>query len=498
MLSAPSVVSLFAGIGGFDLGLTKAGFRVAAHVEQDSNCQKLLRSKFPEALCISDVRDVSSGNTATPDVLCGGWPCQDLSVAGLRAGLAGSRSGLFYEFTRIAYELQPSFVLWENVPGLLNSDQGRDMLRVVREFQRIGYCGGWRTLDAQYLGLAQRRRRVFGVFARRDIGAQCCAEILSLSEGMRGHPAPCREARKRASDPSQGGPAKCLGTFSGGIDREDRHTLICREVAHDGVCHQAKGGDPTTDNYVTHTLRGEGFDASEDGTGRGTPLVATCAPPLTGNPYGDHESRDGLLVAFSSKDSGDDAGPLSPTLRSMNFRDSHMNGGGQVAVFDPTQITSPVNYSNPREGDPSHPLAARGHPPVAYRTAGNCGPFEQGDKTACLNTSSDPCQTIVAFDLRGREGGSQFEGPHDTANIRSASGGSSRSYVAQSAVRRLTPKECERLQGFPDDFTAGFSDSCRYRMLGNAIAVPVAEWIGRRFMRALLALRASGTLAPAS
>lgn len=199
---------------------------------------------------------------------------------------------------------------------------------------------------------------------------------------------------------------------------------------------------------VAHALRADGFDASEDGTGRGTPIVPVA--------------------------------------------------------FDTTQITSAGNFSNPRPGDPCHPLAAGAHPPA------------------------------VAFDLRGREGGAQFEGPHDTANIRAASGGSSRSYVAQQAysimpqnsgkdykarpvdvaqpimaagptggnqggdyiatnwaVRRLTPEECEKLQGVPVGYTkipwrGKAAELCpdgpRYKALGNSWAVPVVRWIGERLL----------------
>ena len=165
--------------------------------------------------------------------------------------------------------------------------------------------------------------------------------------------------------------------------------------------------DYETETMVAHALRGEGFDASEDGTGRGTPPVP---------------------IAFSAKDYGGDAMEgVSPTLRAGGHAGSHANAGVMPAV---------------------------------------------------------------AFDLRGREGGAMPEGPHDTANLRAASGGSSRSYVAQPwAVRRLTPTECERLQGFPDGFTripyrGKPADKCpdgpRYKALGNSMAVNCMEWIGQR------------------
>jgi DNA (cytosine-5)-methyltransferase 1 len=243
---------------------------------------------------------------------------------------------------------------------------------------------------------------------------------------------------------------------------------------------------------VTHSLRGEGFDASEDGTGRGTPLVP---------------------VAFSFKDYGNDAADdLSPTLRSLGAYDA--NGGSQMAVAFPileAGARTGVSTTDPRAG---------------------MGIGSDGDPMFTLQAGK---QHAVAFDLRGRDGGAQFEGPHDTANIRAASGGSSRSYVAAFAensrgelrleggdgsrvgaistgggkpgqgsptimagyaVRRLTPVECERLQGFPDDYTAVpyrgkvAADGPRYKSLGNSMAVPVMRWIGERIQSVEEILRA--------
>ncbi len=146
---------------------------------------------------------------------------------------------------------------------------------------------------------------------------------------------------------------------------------------------------------------------------------------------------------------------------------SHANGGGQVAVaFSIMPMNSGKDYKA-RETDVAQPLMAGGP------TGGNQG----GDFVA---------QPAVAFDMRGREGGAQFEGPHETANIRAATGGSSRSYVASWAVRRLTPTECERLQGFPDGYTQvphrkkPAADGPRYKALGNSMAVNVMQWIGER------------------
>jgi len=210
-----SVISLFAGIGGFDLGFQRTGFRIVAHVEKDENCRKLLSAKWPDAVALDDVCTAGAHNLPPCDVVTFGFPCQDLSVAGKRAGLAGGRSGLFYEATRIINELKPSYCLFENVPGLLSSDEGRDFARVLMEMDRIGYCGAWRVLDAQWLGVAQRRRRVFGLFTRLDSGAERCAEILSLPESLRGHPAPSREAGEGTTHIV----APCIGASGRGFER---------------------------------------------------------------------------------------------------------------------------------------------------------------------------------------------------------------------------------------------------------------------------------------
>ena len=302
----PTFISLFAGVGGFDLGFERAGMKCAAQVEKDKAAHGVLAHHWPGVHRLADIHDVGRHNLPGCDVVCGGFPCQDLSVAGNRAGLAGARSGLFYEMTRICDELRPSFICWENVPGLLSSDDGRDFARVLMELERIGYSGCWTTLDAQFFGVAQRRRRIFGVFARQDIGAGCCAEILSFATRMRWHHTPSRDERPAVAT-----------TLTAGI-----------------------------------------------GSG--------------GRPSGRRQEDDFNIVL---------AGTQSPGKHQMR--------------------------------------------------AGN-------------------------------------------------------------SVRRLTPRECERLQGFPDDWTRWATDkhgqtceqpdSPRYRQLGNAVAVPCAEWIGRRIVAVMAAM----------
>jgi DNA (cytosine-5)-methyltransferase 1 len=165
-------VSLFAGVGGFDLAMQRNGVKVVATVEIDKKCNEVLSKHFPTAKQFTDVQQVTgkdlldAGFDPTRGIITGGFPCQDLSVAGKRAGLAGERSGLFWEIARLVEETQTEWFILENVPGLLSSNGGKDFGIVLGEMAQLGYRIGWRVLDAQYFGVPQRRRRVFIVGSR--------------------------------------------------------------------------------------------------------------------------------------------------------------------------------------------------------------------------------------------------------------------------------------------------------------------------------------------
>ena len=152
-----TVGSLFAGIGGFDLGFQRAGFEIKWQVEIDPFCRKVLAKHFPEAERFEDVRNVGSRNLSPVDVICGGWPCQDISVAGKGAGLDGQRSGLFFEVPRIVGELRPKYLVLENVGALLK----RGLDRVLGALAEIRYDAEWGCIRASSVGLPHRRERVF-------------------------------------------------------------------------------------------------------------------------------------------------------------------------------------------------------------------------------------------------------------------------------------------------------------------------------------------------
>ena len=184
-------VSLFAGVGGFDLAMQRQGVRVVASVEIDKNCNKVLAQHFPNTKQFNDITEVKGsdliGAGFTPDrgIITGGFPCQDLSVAGKRAGLAGARSGLFWEAARIVEETQSNWFIIENVPGLLTSNSGADFGVVIGTMADLGYGVAWRVLDAQYFGVPQRRRRVF-IVGKRDPNSTSAGEVLFKSQGSRG------------------------------------------------------------------------------------------------------------------------------------------------------------------------------------------------------------------------------------------------------------------------------------------------------------------------
>jgi DNA (cytosine-5)-methyltransferase 1 len=394
--------SLFSGVGGFDLAFERAGMSCAWQCEIDPKASAVLARHWPGVPNIGDVRDVRAGNVEPVDLVCGGFPCQDLSVAGKRAGLAGKRSGLWFEFARVIDELEPRWVVAENVPGLLSSDRGRDFAVIVQWLAERGYGVAWRVLDAQYFGVAQRRRRVFIV---ASFGSGRAAEVLFEREGVRWNPPPRREAGQ--------GFAAVAGTLSanrGGTERPAGNANELDFCVPIGFAHTSTV-DPQ-DNVSPAITLSSGLDipsppmVAYGGNNTSGPIdVATACNAHGGT--GRHDFESETFIAFNARRTEIGAiENLSPTLNPGN-------GGSQSpgVAWDLQQITSRANRSQPKS-----------------------------EYSPTLNKAG---QMMVG-------------------------------------VRRLTPLECERLQGFPDGWTDGQADSARYRQMGNAVAVPVVEWIGRR------------------
>ena len=229
-------VSLFAGVGGFDLAMERNGVNVVANVEIDKHCQALLERKFPNAKQFNDVTTLKGkdlidvGFNPSRGIITGGFPCQDLSVAGKRAGLAGERSGLFWEIARVVEETQTEWFILENVPGLLSSNEGKDFGVVLGTMADLGYSVAWRTLDAQHFGVPQRRRRVF-IVGRRSTGARGPDEVLFKPQSLRRNPTQSNQTRQGSATGFEEG-------FTLGSGKDIANTIPAELYHHGTVINQ--------------------------------------------------------------------------------------------------------------------------------------------------------------------------------------------------------------------------------------------------------------------
>jgi len=358
--------SVCSGIEAATVAWHPIGWKPAWFSEIDAFPSAVLASRHPDTPNLGDMTEIHNRQEFRErpiDILVGGTPCQSFSVAGLRAGLADPRGNLALVFLSIADRARPSWLVWENVPGVLSSNGGRDFGAFLGGLAELGYGFAYRVLDAQYFGLAQRRKRVFVVGYLGDW--RRAAAVLFERASLSGNPAPSREAGKATAP-----------------------TLAARTQGGGGL--------------------GTDFDC------------------------------DGGLVSTA----------LNAKTRM----------GGESETF--------VTAFDARQSDV----------------------IQYGDKAGPLDTDGHSQAVVAAVALRGREGGATAELGDDKAHtLRGSQGGGDKPHVlSASRVRRLTPRECERLQGFPDEYTLieyrgkPAADGPRYKALGNSMAVPVMAWIGRR------------------
>ncbi|HDC4492228.1 TPA: phage N-6-adenine-methyltransferase [Enterobacter asburiae] len=467
------------------------GWKPAWFSEIEPFPSAVLAHHWPEVTNLGDMTKIAdavrAGDVEAPDVLVGGTPCQAFSIAGLREGLSDDRGQLTLSYVELANAIDAkrrergepeAIIVWENVPGVLSSKDnafGCFLAGLAGESSELQPAGGkwthagcvsgperviaWRVLDAQFFGVAQRRRRVFVVASARK-GFDPAAVLFEL-DSVRRDSAPRRETQKAVAALTARGVGTC-----GADDNQAQAGHLIAECAN---------GD------VSHTLKGEGFDGSEDGTGRGVPVVAFGGGNTSGNidvatactahgvrmdfdtetfavhgtqdpdtnrelahTLGRNNGQENACIAFSYKDNGADATVyMAPTLRAGNHHTSHANGGQPPAIaFQPGNLS---------------------------RGAGSA-------------PSDQIFPTLKADHGRGRSD----QDPH---------------VFLGTQVRRLTPIECERLQGFPDNHTligwrgkdaAECPDGPRYKAIGNSMAVPVMRWIGERIAAALPAEKLNG------
>lgn len=375
MISKINYLDLFSGIGGFRLGLERAGisFGYEGHSEIDKYANRVYAKHFPESEDLGDVRNLVPGILPRIDLLSFGFPCQDLSVAGRRQGLDGERSGLFFEAVRLIKALKPRVFVFENVKGLLSSNKGRDFETALRTIADIGiYDCEWQLVNTRWF-LPQNRERVYFV---GHTGGESGFKVFPL-----------------------------------GLD--------------DGVSH-AK----TEAKWVTE---GEGI-----------------AYTLDANYYKGPGNQARSLIKVNQE-------------KKQGYR-----------IYSPEGIASNLNSSGGGTGAKTGLYLVKDKSrdkSLAYSTY-----------TPCIRARANgngPCIAVLRADKKERyQNGRDFKENEEAMFSLTAS--DKHGVYQHDRVRKLTPKECERLQGFPDDWTIGLSDTQRYKCLGNAVSVPVVRAVGER------------------
>lgn len=206
-------VSVFSGVEAATLAWHQLGWEPVAFSEIDPFPSAVLAERFPDVPNLGDITQIDWSRIGAVDLVVGGSPCQSFSVAGKREGLAGA-SGLMFEYIRCVRELRPRWFVWENVPGALSSEGGAAFGQLLTEMDDLGYGLAWRVLDAQFFGVAQRRRRVFLVGSLGDGGAERACEVLFEPESLRGNPPSSREKRKALAARAEGGAGGASGCLT--------------------------------------------------------------------------------------------------------------------------------------------------------------------------------------------------------------------------------------------------------------------------------------------
>jgi len=479
-------LSVCSGIEAASKAWEPIGWEPVAFSEIEPFPSAVLKHHWPKVPNLGDMSKYEQWNiqSGSVDLLVGGTPCQSFSVAGLRQGLKDPRGNLMLTYLAIAERLKPRWLVWENVPGVLSSNGGKDFGSFLGALGELGYEWAYRVLDAQWFGVAQRRRRVFVVayLGKRNLAAK----VLFESESVRRNPAPSRETRQGVATNVEAGVGvsptitQCKGSRGGSSDE----ALMEIKAVHDAI-NQSHWNNPSapSDTLLARDYKGIGNQDLTSGR------LLVPAIPIHGQALYENHPNDSRVTGphdvapscVSRYETGGGNVPLvqeaiafepgiatregnesrfvkelSPTLRKEM-------GDNQVAV------AFPIDTQNMTEG---HASGGKGH--------GN-----DGDPSFTLTKGHSHA---VAVDIYNQALGVKSQTLRSGASSIEHSGGVINP-TDRMAVRRLTPRECERLQGFPDDHTMISwrnkpADQCpdgpRYKALGNSMAVPCMAWIGER------------------
>ena len=553
-------LSLFSGIEAASVAWGPLGWSPIAFAEVSAFPSAVLAHHYPEVKNHGDITRFDDWPAYTPDLIVGGSPCQAFSVAGLRKGFADPRGNLTLVYLAVVARYRPRWIVWENVPGVLSHDRGRTFGAFVGALGQLGYGWAYRVLDAQYVrvdsharAVPQRRRRVILVGCAGD--QRSAAAVLFEPESLSGHSPPRRETTQKSAAASRSGAARGCGQCGTDVCRIESAPVSALTASGVGTCgaddNQAQAGHlivvpqvPTVfarppgevdfreSLLVAHTLRGEGFDASEDGSGRGTPIipvpfqeafggnntsgpieVSTACNAQGGTGRMDFESETFIaeVTAFSCKDDGRDAAGDGSPRQSCEWRWSGRDRicaarTGRGAQAEVHGDGSTIGALRAASGGSSRDYIA-----FDCKAGGNTG-FAVGEIAGTLRGEgfggghaavawTDDCLRCPEVAQPVRTNVYNNSDPAMESSM----------HILQGArVRRLTPVECERLQGFPDGWTdipisihaipsisaqrpadrwkqaadgrywLHSADGPRYKAIGNSMAVNVMSWVGRR------------------
>ena len=458
-------LSVCSGIEAATVAWHPLGWTAAAYSEIEKFPSQVLAHHYPDVPNVGDMTKFKEWNLGAIDLLVGGTPCQSFSVAGLRKGLDDPRGNLMLTFLAIADQHRPRWLVWENVPGVLSSNGGKDFGTFLGALGELGFGFAYRILDAQYFGVAQRRRRVFVVGHLGDWRA--AAAVLFERHSLSGDSAPSREKRKEVAASSTHGLgfggecARALTASHSATGRLDPHEstfvsqpialqdITAREKAQNGKGWNDDGSAYTVD---THATQGVAQPISFSGQ-MSTPQTDVEMTQTL-------QAKNPMAVAVGTDlYNGAITGDIACT---MSTHGGDGNGTGPT-VMQPICLMDQGGSVMNIEHDMSGTLRreTHGHEPIVMQS--------------------------VAFEPRKMKRlgyGNAELGLSPT--LRASAGDNQVAASVGMAVRRLTPVECERLQGFPDNYTdiqpkgKATPDGPRYKALGNSMAVPVMAWIGKR------------------
>jgi DNA (cytosine-5)-methyltransferase 1 len=440
----------------------------------------ILKHRFPDITNYGSLTEYQSWplEPGSIDLLVGGTPCQSFSVAGLRKGLADPRGNLALTFLGLADKLKPRWIVWENVPGVLSSGGGRDFGSFLGALVELGYGFAYRVLDAQYFGVPQRRRRVFVVACLGDWRA--AAEVLSLREGLRGYLETGNKKRKGvAADAGAGVEAGGGCWWDGGQVSQTLDAVLSKGQTMPEKNRFPAVLQPYTASSFAQYAEGVGtVRASGGDLGGGSETLLAQSVPFRKSKRAQSTTDNETWVPADA----------SNTLNNFDLGDTRTTHA-VVQHTMPGSVAPTIGASGPpysRTGNERVEAEALADPSFTTTTTLKASAGDQTPhvvypiNTLTLGGRPDPVNDARMTMGVGNDGDPQFtlQANHSHAVA-----------IPPMAVRRLTPVECERLQGFPDNWSRiswkgkpeeECPDGPRYKACGNSMAVPVMRWIGER------------------